>query len=739
MRESDDKGLFWKWGRFIFRFRLLVVSIWIVLFLCLSLFALKTPEMLKDNGFTPHGSESELAGKQLQENLGLPSSVIQLIYESELLDLNEEEHQLSIIDSLKELQSLPFVDVINFNQAARVEENHGIIAVNVPLKLTTDEALQEYPRIRDLVYEPEGMKVHVTGGPAVIYNMQEASKRDIIKAELIGLPIALIVLLIIFGTVLGALLPMIVGVMSVTITLGGLYFIADKFSLSNFMPSIITMLGLAIGIDYALFMVSRFREELKRQATLEDAVAMTCQRAGKSILFSGIAVLIGLLSMLFVNLNLFYSLSLGGVIVVSISVVLANTLLLSLFGMFGHKINALQIIPTSWKKKRKSDFWQTVAYAVMKKPLVLVLTLTTLLISLMLPLADLKLGVPAAEVLPPSYESRLGSDLLNSTYDKRELSPIHISVTADQEIWDEQSINSIHQYVQQLEGLSEVREVQSFLDLVDINNIDQSVLMLQQEEMRRQIEELKLAKDQSALIVVIPETDPDSDKTDDLVRSIRVLTPEGLETLVTGEAAYRIDIINRIYEGIPYVLIFVMGVTYVVLMFAFRSLLLPLKAVLMNVLGLGASLGVVVSVFQNGYFAELMQITSIGYVNATLPVLIFCVVFGISMDYEVFLISRITEEYEKSGDNEQSTVEGLRKTGGLITSAALILIVVVGTFIFADIEIMKALGLGLALAVFIDATIIRIILVPALMKMLGRANWWAPRWLNPIKHDLIDK
>jgi RND superfamily putative drug exporter len=735
MRESVNKGVFWKWGRLIFRFRLLVVTIWVVLFLCLSLFALKTPEMLKDNGFTPHGSESQIAANQLQEQLDLPASIIQLIYESDQLDLTDEEHQQDILDSLQEVQNLPFVDTIAFNQAARINSDHGIIAVNVPLKLNTDEALQEYPRIRDLVFAPEGMKVHVTGGPAVIYDMQIASKQDIIKAELIGLPIALIVLLIIFGTVLGALLPMIVGIMSVTITLGGIYFIADKFSLSNFMPSIITMLGLAIGIDYALFMVSRFREELKRQPTLEDAVAMTCQRAGKSILFSGIAVLIGLLSMLFINLNLFYSLSLGGVIVVTISVILANTLLLSLFGLFGHKINVLQIIPASWKKKRKSDFWQTIAYAVMKKPLILILILGTLLISLMLPLGDLKLGVPAAEVLPPSYESRLGSDLLNAAYDKRELSPIHISVTADQEVWDEQSIISIHQYVQQLEALPDVGEIQSYLDVLDTTNIEQSAVMFQQDEMRSQVEELRLAKDQSALIVAIPETDPDSDKTDDLVKSIRALNQEGLETLVAGEAAYRIDIINRIYEGIPYVLIFVMGVTYIVLMFAFRSLFLPLKAVLMNVLGLGASLGVVVSVFQNGHFAELMQITSIGYVNATLPVLIFCVVFGISMDYEVFLISRITEEYEQSGNNEQSTAEGLRKTGGLITSAALILIVVVGTFIFADIEIMKALGLGLALAVFIDATIIRIILVPALMKILGRANWWAPKWLNPIKHD----
>ncbi|WJH37218.1 MMPL family transporter [Paenibacillus sp. CC-CFT747] len=188
--------------------------------------------------------------------------------------------------------------------------------------------------------------------------------------------------------------------------------------------------------------------------------------------------------------------------------------------------------------------------------------------------------------------------------------------------------------------------------------------------------------------------------------------------------------LDRINRGTPYVVGFVMVVTYFVLLLAFRSVLLPLKAVLMNVLSLGASLGIVVSVFQHGYGADWLNITSTGYVMATLPVIIFCVVFGISMDYEVFLISRIMEEYEKTGDNERSTAEGLKKTGSLITSAAFILVVVVGSFIFTDIEIIKALGIGLSCAVFIDATLIRVIMVPALMKLLGRANWWAPRWIK---------
>jgi RND superfamily putative drug exporter len=229
--------------------------------------------------------------------------------------------------------------------------------------------------------------------------------------------------------------------------------------------------------------------------------------------------------------------------------------------------------------------------------------------------------------------------------------------------------------------------------------------------------------------------DPDDPGTDVLVRELRKLDPGGLDVLVTGGPAYRLDIIDRIQNRIPEVLAFVMGITYLVLLAAFRSVLLPLKAVLMNILSLGASLGIVVLVFQYGYMADALHITSIGYVSATLPVIIFCVVFGISMDYEVFLISRIMEEYEATGDNELSTAEGLKKTGSLITSAAFILVVVVGSFIFTDIEIMKALGLGLGLSVLIDATIIRVMLVPALMKLLGKANWWAPKWLRLRKEN----
>lgn len=735
MKIDVAKSWSWRWGKMTYRLRWWVVIFWIVLFVGFVSFAAKTPGLLKDNGFTPYGSESEQGMQVLNEELGFPSSSITLVYQSPSLDLTSEPQKRRIMDSLASIKRSDYVLGIDFSHAARLENGSaGIQSVLISLNLNTDDALEKYPQIRKMISAPEGMDVHITGGTAVIHDLQQASKHDIAKAEMLGLPIALLVLLAIFGTILGALLPLVVGLLSVTITLGVTYFIAQQeISLSNFLPNMITMLGLAVGIDYALFIVSRFREELKRQQAVEEAVAVASETAGKAILFSGMAVLIGILGMFFIDLSLFHSFAIGGVLVVFISVLVANSLLLALLGLFGHRINSFQIIPAAWKTDRSEKAWGRIAYAVMKRPILLVSVLTILLLYLMMPLSGIKLGVSDAEVLPPSYESRLGWDLMNETYDRREMDPIHVAVRTQGGVWEKESIRGVQNFIKQVENLPDVKEVRAYTNVLGIPREEQAVQLLQQPEIQRQLEIQKLAKSRTALIEVIPQTDPDGSAVAKLVRNLRILEEGNLHSWVTGGPAYRLDIVDRINGPVPWVIFFVMGITYIILFIAFRSAVLPLKAVFMNVLSLGASLGIVVSVFQQGHFADWFQITSIGYVNAILPMIIFCVVFGISMDYEVFLISRIIEEYETTGDNEHSTAEGLKKTGSLITSAAFILVVVVGTFIFTDIEIMKALGLGLSLAVLIDATVIRIIVVPALMKLLGAANWWAPRWIKPHK------
>jgi RND superfamily putative drug exporter len=420
-----------------------------------------------------------------------------------------------------------------------------------------------------------------------------------------------------------------------------------------------------------------------------------------------------------------------------LSVLVGNTLLLSLLGMIGHRINRFPLLPKRFQvDRRQGGLWRKLAFVVMRRPFILAAVIIAILVGLMSPLFNLKLSVPGAEVLPPTYESRYGQDLLFKTFNQREIEPLLITLQTKKSVYDATSIEEVQAYVKKVAAVSGVKVVQSYLDAAPVTlngNADAMATYYQNKTVQKQLYAMSSATDNVAVLKVVYTFKPKSTQVDHLIENLRALNSDPLETNVTGAEPYRVDIIKQITHGIPWVLTFVLGVTFLILLFAFRSIVLPLKAVIMNVLSLGASLGVVVSVFQNGHFANLFEVTSIGYVNATTPILIFCVVFGISMDYEVFLISRIIEDYERTGDNALSTAEGLRHTGGLITSAAFILIVVVGTFMFTDIEVMKSLGMGLALAVLLDATVVRIVLVPALMKLLGKANWWAPKWLGPIQ------
>lgn len=735
VRETDKHGLFWHWGKLMYRRRHLVWSVWVIIFLVMALFAFQVPSMLKDNGFTPAGSESDNGLNVLRDEMGISATMMDIVYESKDGSSLMTDQAMQLIEqSLSKLQEQPYVTDLHVRQDGRIGNRQDVTSVNVIFNMDTNDALEQYPDIRRLIPDIPSMNIYASGATPVYYDMQEASKRDIVKSEMIGLPIALIVLLIVFGTLLAGLLPLIVGLFSVTVTLGLLYFIAlSTDSLSNFLPNVVTMLGLAVGIDYALFMVSRFREELRCQPSIEQAVAMTAQRAGQSIFFSGVAVLIGLVAMAFIDLSLFRSLSLGGVMVVSMSVIVGNTLLLSLLAVFGEKINRYPVIPRRFRRStdgEESRFWIKIAHGVMKRPVTIVILLCAILITCALPVGGMKIGIPAAEVLPPKYESRYGADLMNEVYDPHELTPVQLVLRADKAYTELDTIQEAEKWADQILKVEGVRRVDSYVAaLAQLPTAEAKAGALQNEQLRAQLEGSHLVKGQLIIMQVIPDVQPDGDEAFELVRQLRELDlgSDVNEKYVTGRPAVQLDIIDRITNALPYVVGFILLVTYFVLFIAFRSVLLPLKAVLMNILSLGASLGIVVLVFQHGYLADLFQVTSTGIVVAMLPVIIFCVVFGISMDYEVFLLSRIAEEYDRTKNNEHSTAEGLKKTGSIITSAAFILIVVVGAFIFTDNEMMKAIGLGLATSVLLDATLIRVFLVPALMKLMGKLNWWAPR------------
>ncbi|MBT2755179.1 MMPL family transporter [Mesobacillus foraminis] len=730
MRNNRRAWVFREWGRRMYRFRWQIIFCWIFLFSFSAYFIQGLPERLTDSGFTPRGSESDLGTIAMQEQLGTSPSILHITYQSKGVDLTKKEGKSMILGSLAHLNEQDYVNKVYINETPRIKVDKQFQSAIVELKISETEALEKFPDIKKQIKTPENMDVYVDGGIATLYEIQQATKKDMAKAEMIGIPIALVVLLFIFGTFWGALLPLIIGIVSVSVTLGITYFIAGYYSLSNFLPNVVVMIGLALGIDYALFIVSRFRDELKQNRSVEDAVAAASASAGQSVFFSGFAVLIGMFGMLFIKLPILYALCLGGVLVVLAAMVVSCTLLLSLLGIIGGNINSLRVLPVLQTKLSSFSFWEKMARSVISRPLILALLVSSFLLTLMLPIKDMILDVPTAEVLPPVYESRIGADLLKEHYDSREASPLLVLVNLERNYTEAASIIEMESLESKFKKIAGVHAVRSYLGLLKGDTVQQKASSLQSHEIKKLVTDNKLAKENFAMVTVVPEFDPDSEKSMQLVDRLRAIETGAVSNMVTGEAAIKADILNRIFDGLPFLMVFIMSITYVVLLFAFKSVLIPLKAVAMNILSLGASLGIVVLVFQKGWLAQMLEITSTGYVSIIMPVTIFCIVFGISMDYEVFLISSMMEEYEKTGDNDQSTIAGLEKTGGLISSAAFILLVVVGSFIFTDIEITKSLGVGLFCAIFIDATLIRIIIVPALMKLLGHANWWAPKWLG---------
>ncbi|MFE0555580.1 MMPL family transporter [Paenibacillus sp. NPDC058910] len=743
MRRNSHTTLLHTWGRQIYRYRKAIVVTWLLLFCGLLPFAFKLPSILEHNGFTPKDSPAQIGIEKLEEGLGLSAASLDVVVVSQHDEnLTAGTAQRRILTELAPLRARPYVRDIYMNMAAHKAGQDHIVSVTVLLDLDSTEALKQFEEIRDSVPDITGADTYITGNTAIFADMNQAVKSDIIHAEMVGIPAALLILAVVFGTLTAAILPLLAGVASVVVTMGILYFVAlADGSISNFLPNVVTMLGLAVGIDYALLVVSRFKEEMRaRSGDVGAALAVTCATAGKAVMFSGAAVLIGFVAMSFIDLPIFRSFSIGGITVVLLSVLAGNTLLPALLGILGPRIETLPLFPAAYRTLRArqtSGMWRKLSRFVMAHPVTISIAAIGLLLLAIYPVRHMNIAIPAAEVLPPAYESRYGHDLLIQAYDERELNSIVVAVELPASYEESRSIELMKAYTDEIRMMPGVKQVESYLS-IGRGSVVEASKYLSREDIRQQLEQHRFVRGNIAAVAVIPEYGESHALTMQLVRALRTMDTHELTTYVTGSPAYKLDIMDAIHQKIAYVLVFVFVVTYVILLLAFRSVVLPLKASIMNMLSLGAGLGIVVWVFQEGIGAQWLGVSSTGSIFALLPILIFCVVFGISMDYEVMMLSRMMENYERTGDNEFSTAEGLESTGGLITSAALILAVVVGAFVFTDNEVMKAIGLGLTAAVLLDATVIRVLLVPAFMKMMGKANWWSPRWMFPA-HKLTSK
>lgn len=715
-------------GRAVYRWRWGVVAVWAVLLaVCLPL-APRAGSALKVGGFSNASIESARARAALEEGLGFHASVLLVIFRHPEWTADDPRFVAEVERALADVRTLPgVVQIVDYWTSPRQigEDRHTAYELLV-LDLTPTQFQRILPTVQGRL-QPTALEMVVAGAPAFYRDIEQLSEHDLRRAELISFPFALIALLVVFGSVVASGVPVAVGGASVVVALALLFGAAHRVDMSIFVLNMATMLALGLGIDYSLFMTSRFREELRAQS-VADSVAATVATAGRAVFFSGLTVLVGLLGLMTFDFMMLRSLGIGGALVVGVSVLAAVTLLPAILGIVGPRIDALAVVRP---RGGGEGFWARLAAAVMAHPLPVFVPTLLFLLLLGAPFVHVRFSSPDASILPADAPSRQGYDILRSQYAQGQMDPILIAVNTPAPVLAPESIDRLYDFTRAIARDPRVARVESIV------NVDPRLTREQYQVLYGYPDRAgdayvtqvlpRLARGNTTLVQVYSKYPPIGEESKDLVRTVRGLAPAyGLGALVDGGAAEVLDVVSQLYQEFPRAVGLIMLTTYLVLFALFRSVVLPLKAIAMNTLSILASYGALVFVFQEGHFASFLGFTPLGFVEATLPIVMFCMLFGLSMDYEVFLLTRVREAYEQTGDNTRSVALGLERSGRIITSAALIIVVVSLSFVAADIVLIKALGLGVALAILLDATVVRALLVPATMRLLGRWNWWAP-------------
>ncbi|NHM31856.1 MMPL family transporter [Neobacillus terrae] len=704
-------------GEFIHKYRTVVLIIWLLIIIGFGFFALKLPSVLSGNGFEYKGAYKETR-EILEKDFNNPKSSIILVFERDKT-VSDKQWRYYIEKTFHKLEGFDRAEKIisPLDREGMMKNSYAYGLIN--FSKDAGSLGKEIKSLDNRLANGKGLKVTMTGEPIILKDLNEASQKDLTKAEMIGLPIALVVLLLAFGSLVAAGIPIVIGIVSILTTMGIVYFFSYTSDLSIFILNIIPMIGLALSIDFALLFINRYKEELTK-GTVADAVKTTVATAGRSIIFSGMCVFIGLAGLLFIKIDIFQNVALGGMIVVFVSALSAITFLPALLSLLGNRINKLSLLRV---KDKKSTVWYRFAHFVMKKPVLMIIGALFILLSGLTPIKNMVLAIPGTDSLPPGYPSRVAIETFREEFvpkDKRDEKKVEIIFETKGKITDKGNLVKTKKAINKLQKDSLVSAVESPYSVSGINDPEQLSQMLSSNQGRQRLAPVMNAfiKDNKMLVNVYLKTGQHSSKARAWIRewSDKDL---GVKAHFGGQIKFEQEIFDEIYQKAPYGLILILLSTLVILMIAFRSILIPIKAIVMNVLSLGSTFGIVVWIYQLGHFG--MKPTDIALI---LPVFVFSLVFGLSMDYEVFLISRIQEYYLETGDNSRATVEGLTSTSKIITSAAAIMIVVTGAFAFTGVMPVKQLGVGIAIAIFIDATIVRLILVPALMKLLGDWNWW---------------
>jgi RND superfamily putative drug exporter len=749
---SPMSSPFERLGRWSARHRRLVILAWALLLLAAAPLALQTSSALRSGGFIRDDLESARAKALLETEIDVPQAAVVVVFHSDTARAGEPGFETAAAAAVAEIPSAPYVrGILSHLLARRQVSADGHTAYDVVfLDLSADDSPRALPGLRAALRTDvgAGVEVGLAGGPAFYGDVQDVSESDLRRSELISLPLAALALLIVFGSVIAASLPLAVGGAAVVTALAGIFLVANAIPMSIFVLNLATLLGLGLGVDYSLLMTSRFREELARREwrpeRVEDAIGATVATAGRAVFFSGVTVLLGLLGLVLFEFMILRSVGVAGAIVVGLAVAAALTLLPALFATVGVRLDALRVRRVGATPPGEGP-WARLAAWVMERPIAVLVPTLAVLVLLGAPFLHVRFNAPDFRILPESVPSRQWYDRLEAAFGPGPFAPIVLAVRTTGDATSPENLAALFDYSRRLAADPRVERVDSLVDVDPRLDLAQYQLLYGSPggPPDRFVREA-LATTTSGTLTDFTITTwygPNDEPGRALVRGLRSPTgplaaPAGMTVLVGGGAADVEDVVAGIALDFPRTAAFILLATYVVLFLLLRSVFLPIKAVVMNSLSILASFGALVWIFQDGNLSAILGTRPLGFVETTQPVILFCVLFGLSMDYEVFLLTRMRESWDADRDNRAAVAHGLERSGRIVTSAALIVVVVSGSFAFADIVLIKALGLGIAIAVALDATVVRALLVPATMRLLGKWNWWLPARLARLLPEL---
>ncbi len=738
--------MFERWGRFVYRNRwATLVGSGVVL--AMSIVGLAMGGTLTSGGPLTSNLESARAGNLVTSELGAAkfTSSFNLIFRSDKLSVSDSAYQSALTDAIAPLQGddriLSLTTPYNapsprVAQAFTSKDGHEALVV-VELKSSGHKSWSDYGALKKEIHSST-LTVTGTGFVPINQAFNTTLETDLQRAEYVSLPVTLILLIIIFAGIVAAGLPLGVGLLTIVGGIGGTFFLNRFTDVSQYAINIVTLIGLGVSIDYSLFIVNRFRDELDRGASREDAIATTIATAGRAITFSGLTVAVGLSAMLFFQGTFMASMGAAGAIVVAVAVFYGLTFLPALLAVLGPNVNRWRLRSVFPRRARTGGgFWHALATWVMKRPIVVLVPTVAFLVIAATPFFSLRLANGNVDMLPTHIEARQGYDTLVADFPGQDQTTFNIVVDypsgsplTQSRIMDQYALDRRIAAIPNVLHTSSIYDLDPKLGLYDYeqmytgdpNNIPAAVQPLIKSTVGHHI----------VLIQATSAAGPSTDVARNIVKALRADPGvSGGQVLVGGETAVDLDVIQFIYGQVPWAVATVVLLTYVLLFLLTGSVILPLKAIILNFLSIGASFGALVFIFQQGHFSNILGFTPQS-LDPSIPVILFSIVFGLSMDYEVLLVSRMHEEYIRVGDNTAAVASGLERTGRLITGAAAIMFAVFMAFGLAEVVIIKAIGVGLAIAVAIDATIVRSLVVPAVMRLLGDVNWWAPRPLRRL-------